>query len=132
MEILNEKNIRFEALQQLREIQANMVGVSFLPVIGVMKESNPYIKDIIGFQDKLDSLTLEVQQFISEAKNGVDYSSPEDSDSEEPKEDDSEKTDDEESKEESKEEESKEEEPKEESKDNKKVKKPEDSSEPKV
>lgn len=89
MQQLNEKSIRFEALQQLREIQANMVGVSFLPVIGIMKENNPYIKNIIEFQDKLDSLTMEVQQFISDAKNGVDYKEPEEEiEQEEPGEDD--------------------------------------------
>ena len=76
MQQLNEKSIRFAALQQLREIQANMVSVSFLPVIGIMKENNPYIKNIIEFQDKLDSLTMEVQKFISDAKNGVDYKEP--------------------------------------------------------
>ena len=85
MQQLNEKSIRFAALQQLREIQANMVSVSFLPVIGIMKENNPYIKNIIGFQDKLDSLTMEVQQFISDAKNGVDYKEP-DEEAEEPEE----------------------------------------------
>ena len=78
MGLLNEKSIRFEALQQLREIQANMVGVSFLPVIGIMKENNPYIKNIIDFQDRLDELTIDVQKFISNAKNGVDYTDSED------------------------------------------------------
>ena len=89
MQQLNEKSIRFAALQQLREIQANLVSVSFLPVIGIMKENNPYIKNIIEFQDKLDLLTVEVQQFISDAKNGVDFKDPEDEiEQEEPGEDD--------------------------------------------
>lgn len=83
---LNEKSIRFEALQQLREIQANMVGVSFLPVIGIMKENNPYIKNIIEFQDRLDDLTIDVQKFISDAKNGVDYTPAEEEGEEEPEE----------------------------------------------
>jgi len=82
MKEINEKSIRFEALQQLREIQANMVGVSFLPVIGIMKENNPYIKNIIDFQDRLDELTIDVQKFISDAKNGVDYTEPDDGEGE--------------------------------------------------
>ena len=88
---INEGNMRFEALQMLREVQGNLVGVSFLPVIGIMKPENPYIKDITLFQDKLDELTIEIQTFISDAKNGVDYEpaegeGEEDSDGEEPKE----------------------------------------------
>ena len=84
---INEKSMRFEALQQLREIQANLVGVSFLPVIAVMKEENPLKKSVLSFQDDLDDLTMKVQKFISEAKNGVDYSEEEeapDGDGDEP------------------------------------------------
>ena len=74
---LNE-NMRFEALSQLREIQSNLVGVSFLPVIAIMKPTNTLKKDIIKFQDDLDSLTMEIQKFISEAKNDIDYEPVED------------------------------------------------------
>jgi len=119
MKQINEKSIRFEALQQLREIQANMVSVSFLPVIGIMKENNPYIKNIISFQDKLDDLTIEVQKFISDAKNGVDYKEPEEENPEES----------EEPEEEEENQEEPEEENPEEPEEKKKVK---DSSEPKV
>jgi len=121
---LNEKDIRFEALQQLRDIQAGLVGVSFLPVLAIMRPENEYRKDVIGFQDELDKVVLSVQNFISKVKNDVDYSSEdtEDADSAEDTEDteDTEK----EPKEDDAEEDTEEE-------DDKKPKKPEDSSEPK-
>ena len=73
-EAINE-NMRFEALSMLRDTQQAMVGISFLPVIATMKQENPLRKDVLGFQDKLDNLTMEIQQFISKAKNGVEYTS---------------------------------------------------------
>ena len=122
---LNE-DMRFEALSNLREIQSNLVGISFLQVIAIMKEENPLRKDVLGFQDDLDELTMSIQNFISKAKNGVDYDSEEDTEDadsaedtedteKEPKEDDAEEDTEEDTEEE----------------DDKKSKKPEDSSEPK-
>jgi len=72
-DFLQERDIRFEALQQLREIQAGLVGVSFLPVLGIMRPDNEYRQNIIEFQDDLDNLTLKVQDFISKVKNDVEY-----------------------------------------------------------
>jgi len=117
-DFLQERDIRFEALQQLREIQAGLVGVSFLPVLGIMRPDNEYRKNIIEFQDDLDNLTLKVQDFISKVKNDVDYMPVEDpeapeEDDEKPEEDDETPEDDEKNKK---------------SKDSKEV---EDSSEPK-
>jgi len=89
MKILNEdfiplkENIKFEALSQLREIQSNLVGISFLPVIAIMKETNPLKKQVLTFQDDLDKITLDIQDFISKAKEDVDYEGPEDIDDEE-------------------------------------------------
>jgi len=77
-DFLQERDIRFEALQQLREIQAGLVGVSFLPVLGIMRPDNEYRKNIIEFQDDLDNLTLKVQDFISKVKNDVEYMPVED------------------------------------------------------
>jgi len=68
-----DENMRFEALAQLREIQSNLVGISFLPVIAIMKQENPLKKDVLKFQDRLDELTAEIQSFISKAKNDIDY-----------------------------------------------------------
>ena len=79
MKFLNEhfqplnEDIRFEALSMLRETQASLVGVSFLPVIAIMKEENPLKKDVLKFQDDLDELTMRIQNFISKAKNDVEY-----------------------------------------------------------
>ena len=84
---INE-DLRFEALAQLREIQSNLVAVSFLPVIAIMKPENPLKKDVIKFQDELDKLTLSIQDFIAVAKNDIDYQP---SDEEKELEDDSEK-----------------------------------------
>jgi len=69
---INE-DMRFEALQTLRETQSNLVAISFLPVISIMRENNPYRQDVLKFQDDLDALTMNIQNFISKAKNDVDY-----------------------------------------------------------
>jgi hypothetical protein len=68
-----DEDMKFEALSQLREIQSNLVAVSFLPVIGIMKPENPLKKDVLKFQDELDELTMKIQSFISSAKNDVAY-----------------------------------------------------------
>jgi len=124
-DFLQERDIRFEALQQLREIQAGLVGVSFLPVLGIMRPDNEYRKNIIEFQDDLDNLTLKVQDFISKVKNDVNYNDEdtEEEEEEEPKED--EDTEDTEGEEEPKEDEDTED------TEDTEDKKPEDSSEPK-
>ena len=70
---LNETEIRFEALTRLREIQSQLVGISFLEVIAIMKEDNPLKKDVLTFQDELDKLTSAVGEFVSKSKNDVDY-----------------------------------------------------------
>ena len=85
---LNE-NMKFEALSQLREIQSNLVGISFLPVIAIMKETNPLKKTVLQFQDDLDKLTIDIQDFISKAKNDVDFEEPEE-EKEEPEEEEKE------------------------------------------
>lgn len=72
-DFLREGDMRFEALQQLREIQAGLVGVSFLPVLSIMRPDNEYRKDVISFQDELDGVVLKVQEFISKVKNDVEY-----------------------------------------------------------
>jgi len=113
---LNE-DMRFEALSQLREIQSNLVGISFLPVIAIMRPENPLKSDVLKFQDDLDELTMAIQQFISSAKNDLDYKPAEDEAGEEEGEEAPEE-------EAPAEDEEKEEKPKD-------KKKPEDSSEPK-
>jgi len=77
-EIKINEDMRFEALQMLRETQSNLVAISFLPVISIMKEENPLRKDVLKFQDDLDSLTKDIQEFISKAKNDIDYIPAED------------------------------------------------------
>lgn len=84
MKILNEhfqpinEDMKYEALSQLREIQSQLVGLSFLSVIAIMRPENPLKKQIIAFQDDLDQLSIQVGEFISDAKNDVDYEGPED------------------------------------------------------
>lgn len=89
---INE-DLRFEALSQLREIQANLVSISFLPVIAIMKPENPLKKNVLAFQDKLDGLTIEIQNFISDAKNDIEYE-PSEEESEDDKIEDEEPKDD--------------------------------------
>ena len=129
MNLLNEhfqalnEDMKFEALSQLREIQSNLVTISFLPVIAIMKQENPLKKDVLKFQDDLDELTMQIQSFISTAKNDVSFEpEAEEGGEEAPAEDEKEEepVDDKEEKED---------EPEDEEKDKKK--KPEDSSEPK-
>jgi len=72
-----DEDMKYMALAQLREIQSNLVGISFLPVIAIMKQDNPLKKDVIKFQDDLDAVTIAIQNFISKAKNDVDYTEPE-------------------------------------------------------
>ena len=103
MKVLNEdfiqlnENMKFEALSQLRDIQSNLVSVSFLPVIAIMKETNPLKKEVLKFQDDLDKLTMEIQEFISKAKEDVEYNSDEegynDPEGEDPNEDSEEEED---------------------------------------
>jgi len=83
-----DEDMRFEALGQLREIQSNLVGISFLPVIAIMKSENPLRKDVLKFQDDLDELTMSIQSFISEAKNEIDYQPAEDETIDDTEEDD--------------------------------------------
>lgn len=71
-----DENIKFEALSTLREIQSNLVGISFLPVLAIMKPSNPLKKAVLKFQDDLDELAISIQEFISEAKDDLDYTDP--------------------------------------------------------
>ena len=79
MKLLNEhfrplnEDMRFEALSQLREIQANLVAVSFLPVVAIMREENPLRKEVINFQSSLDELTMNIQDFVSNAATAVEY-----------------------------------------------------------
>ena len=79
-EIKINEDMRFEALQMLRDTQSSLVAISFLPVISIMKEKNPLRKEVLKFQDDLDSLTKDIQEFISKAKNDIDYIPAEDED----------------------------------------------------
>ncbi len=105
MKSLNEfyqpinEDMRFEALSTLRELQSNLVGISFLPVIAIMKNENPLKKSVLKFQDDLDELTISIQEFISKAKNDIDFEEPEGeepTDDEEIKDDEAEELEDEE------------------------------------
>jgi hypothetical protein len=74
---LNE-DMKYEALSQLRELQSQLVGISFLSVIAIMKPNNPLKKKVLAFQDDLDKLSIEIGEFISDAKNDVEYEGEED------------------------------------------------------
>ena len=128
MNLLNEhfqplnEDMKFEALSQLRELQSNLVAISFLPVIAIMKPENPLKKEVLKFQDNLDELTMQIQQFISSAKNDIDYAEEEEPEEgeEEPEEEEPEEGEEEEEGDSDSDEETE-----------KKNSKPEDSSEPK-
>lgn len=69
----NEKDIRFEALQSLRQIQAELTKLNFLDVIAIMRPENPLKKDVLQFEDDLNDLTNRIGAFIQTAKNDVEY-----------------------------------------------------------
>lgn len=84
-----DEDMKFEALTQLRAIQSNLVGISFLQVLAIMKPSNKLKQDILAFQDELDDLTDKVGEFIRKAKEDVDYKTedePEDKEESKPEE----------------------------------------------
>jgi outer membrane biosynthesis protein TonB len=141
--ILNKhinEDMRFEALTQLREIQSNLVAISFLSVISIMKPENPLKSEVLDFQDNLDKLTMQIQSFISKAKNDIDYEPSEEEEEElegavEPEEDEPKKEVKDKPKKEVKDKPKKEDEPKKEVKDKPKKEdevknEPEDSSRP--
>ena len=67
------EDMKFEALSKLREIQSSLISISFLEVISIMKDEDPLRKDVLKFQDNLDKLALSIQEFISKAKDNVDF-----------------------------------------------------------
>jgi hypothetical protein len=70
---INEKDMRFEALQMLRSTQAKLTELNFLEVIALMRPENPLKKDVLKFEEDLNDLTNRIGQFIQDAKNDVEY-----------------------------------------------------------
>jgi len=63
---INERPIKFEALNTMKEIQTTLSGLSFLDVIAVMREENPLKKEVHELENKLHDLTQAVGQFIAD------------------------------------------------------------------
>jgi hypothetical protein len=86
---IQENQIKYQALQLLREVQADLTRINFLEVLSLMKAENPLRKDINKYETILNDLTTEIGKFIQDNKDEVDYSDTSD-DSKEESEDDSE------------------------------------------
>jgi outer membrane biosynthesis protein TonB len=87
----NEKDMRFEALQMLREVQAELTRLNFLEVISLMKPTNPLKKTVLSFEEDLNDLTNRIGAFIQDAKNDVEYQ-PSEEETEEDKPEENEET----------------------------------------
>jgi hypothetical protein len=83
----NEKDMRFEALQMLRQTQAALTEINFLEVISLMRPENPHKKTILQFEEDLNDLTNRIGAFIQEAKNDVEYEGEEEPEEPEDKKD---------------------------------------------
>ena len=61
---LNESPVKLEAIQALKEIQANLTTINFLDVISVMDPSNPLKSDIEQFEMALADIRGGIEEFI--------------------------------------------------------------------
>jgi len=67
------ENIKYTALQLLRETQAELTRINFLEVISLMSPNNPNIKEIYGYEESLNDITNKIGEFIQKNKNKVDF-----------------------------------------------------------
>ena len=65
-ENLTESEIKFQALNTMKEIQQTLSALSFLDVIALMKEDNPLKKNVHDLENTLHKLTTDVGQFIND------------------------------------------------------------------
>ena len=64
--LIKESEVKFQALEEMKEIQTTLGSISFISVISVMREDNPLKKDIHEFEQKLHELTVGVSEFIND------------------------------------------------------------------
>ena len=63
---LNENEIKYQALENMKEIQAQLGSISFIDVISVMRDDNPLKTEVFEMEDMLHNLTVTVSQFIND------------------------------------------------------------------
>ena len=63
---LTESEVKYQALEEMKNIQATLGSISFISVIGVMREDNPLKEEVFKFEDQLHELTVEVSKFIND------------------------------------------------------------------
>jgi len=67
------ENIKYDALQALRNTQAELTRINFLDVISMMSPNNPLIKDVYQFEENLNELTGKIGFFIQNNKSKDDF-----------------------------------------------------------
>jgi len=65
-EKLQESEIKYQALENMKSIQAQLGSISFIDVISVMREDNPLKPEVFEMENKLHELTVIVSQFIND------------------------------------------------------------------
>lgn len=64
--VLKENSVKYQALEEMKNIQATLGSISFISVISVMREDNPLKGDIFEFEQMLHELTVGVSTFIND------------------------------------------------------------------
>lgn len=63
---LSENEVKFAALEEMKNIQATLGSISFISVISVMREDNPLKAEVHDFEQLLHELTVQVSTFIND------------------------------------------------------------------
>lgn len=63
---ISENAIKYEALENMKQIQGVLGSISFIDVIGVMREDNPLKAEVLEMEDMLHELTVTVSSFIND------------------------------------------------------------------
>lgn len=89
---IDESEIKFQALANMKEIHSALAELTFLDVIQVMREENPLKKDVQKFEEELNALTEKVGKFVTDnMKDAVEMEQADIEDEEENKEEENEK-----------------------------------------
>ncbi len=62
----NESEVKYAALEEMKNIQGVLGSISFISVIGVMREDNPLKEEVFEFENMLHELTASVSAFIND------------------------------------------------------------------
>lgn len=63
-EIINEGEMKFQALSMAKAIHTKLASTTFIEMLSVMSPDNPAKKEVQDLETKLNTLTQEVGEFI--------------------------------------------------------------------